>query len=60
MIRRKIFTQIEQHLNKKQITVITGMRRVGKSTALRYLLDETRHLNKLFLDFERIENRILF
>ncbi|MBK6966375.1 MAG: hypothetical protein IPH20_21310 [Bacteroidales bacterium] len=36
------------------------MRRVGKSTALRFLLDETTHDNKLFLDFERIENRILF
>ncbi len=60
MITRKIFTLLKQHLNKKQITVITGMRRVGKSTALRFLLDETTHDNKLFLDFERIENRILF
>ncbi len=36
------------------------MRRVGKSTALKYLLTKISHSNKLYLDFERIENRVLF
>ena len=40
---RKIFHQLHQHLTKKQITVITGMRRVGKTTALRYLMDQIDH-----------------
>ncbi|GAB4052214.1 ATP-binding protein [Spirosoma litoris] len=60
MVQRKIYSELEQHLFRKQVTVITGMRRVGKSTALRYLLGHVPHTNILYLDFERIENRILF
>lgn len=60
MIQRKIFSELEAHLNRKQVTVITGMRRVGKSTALHYLLDKVPHSNKLFLDLERVEYRVLF
>lgn len=60
MIQRKLFSRLETHLKKKQVTVITGLRRVGKSTALHYLLDKVPHTNKLFLDFERVENRVLF
>ena len=60
MIKRKNYNILEQHLSAKQVTVITGMRRVGKSTALRYLLGQVKHTNILYLDFERIENRILF
>lgn len=60
MYLRTIYPQLEQHLAKKQVTVITGMRRVGKSTALRHLLAKVGHTNMLYLDFERIENRILF
>ncbi len=36
------------------------MRRVGKTTAVRYLLDKVEHDNKLYLDLERIEYRHLF
>ncbi len=36
------------------------MRRVGKSTALAYLLENVGHSNKLYLDFERVENRAIF
>jgi len=39
--------------------VITGMRRVGKSTALQYLLGQVTHSNKLYLDCERVEIRVL-
>lgn len=60
MFSRTIFPALEQHLNRRQVTVITGMRRVGKSTALRHLLTKVGHTNVLYLDFERIENRILF
>jgi len=60
MVRRTIYKALEQHLTKKQVTVITGMRRVGKSTAVRHLLSKVPHTNVLYLDFERIENRILF
>lgn len=60
MYKRKSFLPLTEHLPKRQVTVITGMRRVGKSTALRYLLNQVAHKNTLYLDFERIENRVLF
>lgn len=60
MIYREIFTDLAYHLKKKQVTVITGMRRVGKSTAIKYLLDKWENENYLYLDCERIEIRILF
>lgn len=60
MIERSIFYKLLEHLYKPQATVITGMRRVGKTTALRFLLEKIEHTNRLYLDFEKIENRILF
>lgn len=60
MINRKIFNDLEKHLDKKQITVITGMRRVGKTTALNYLLEKIKSTNKIYLDLEKVENRYIF
>ena len=60
MKNRAIFSRLESHLTKKFVTVITGMRRVGKSTALKYLLERVPHENKLYLDFEKANNRFLF
>ncbi|MBK7937367.1 MAG: AAA family ATPase [Lewinellaceae bacterium] len=34
---------MENHLNEQEVTVITGMRRTGKTTALKYLLEKTTH-----------------
>ncbi|MDR6561984.1 MULTISPECIES: ATP-binding protein [unclassified Arcicella] len=59
MIHRNIFPSLLEHLSKPQATVITGMRRVGKSTALKYLLTQVPHNNKVYLDLERVENRYL-
>jgi len=60
MIFRSIFSELEAQLFKPQATVITGMRRVGKTTALKFLLSKIEHANKIYIDFEKIENRILF
>lgn len=60
MMERSLYPALEAHLARRQVTVITGMRRVGKSTALRHLLARVTHRNVLYLDFERIENRVLF
>ncbi|MEI6410352.1 MAG: ATP-binding protein [Bacteroidota bacterium] len=60
MYKRISFTALEAHLFQKQVTVITGMRRVGKTTAVKYLLEKVLHQNKLYLDLERIEYRHLF
>jgi uncharacterized protein len=60
MIARPCYDALLAHLPKAQVTVITGMRRVGKSTAIKYLLNHIQHSNKLFLDLERVEWRYLF
>jgi uncharacterized protein len=60
MIERDIFKSLEKHLEKKWITVITGMRRVGKTTALKYLLFKVATENKVYFDLERVEHRYLF
>lgn len=60
MFHRKIYPDLLRHLAEKEVSVITGMRRVGKTTALRFLLDQTPHNNKLYLDLERIEDRAIF
>jgi len=60
MVVRSIYTELEKHLSKKQVTVILGMRRVGKSTAVTYLLSKVKHANKIYLDCEKIELQMLF
>lgn len=60
MYHRSTFEVLAAHLPKKQATVLTGMRRVGKTTAIKYLLEKVTHSNKLYLDLERIEYRHLF
>ena len=40
--------------------VITGQRRVGKTTAARWLLDQAPTDNKLYLDLERLDQRTVF
>lgn len=59
MFYRDIYKDLLQHLSKKQVTVITGMRRVGKSTAVKYLIEEWKHENYVYLDCERVEIRTL-
>lgn len=60
MKERSIYADLLKHSKKKQVTVITGMRRVGKSTAVKYILQHIDHRNYLYLDCERIEIRVLF
>lgn len=60
MFYREIYSELQQHLTKKQVTVITGMRRIGKSTAVRYLIENGKVKNYIYLDCERVEVRVLF
>ncbi|MEZ4828778.1 MAG: ATP-binding protein [Bacteroidia bacterium] len=60
MFIRPIFNLLEEHLIQPDVTVLTGMRRTGKTTALKYLLEKTPHENKLYLDLERLEYRRIF
>ncbi|MFA6485982.1 MAG: ATP-binding protein [Candidatus Magasanikbacteria bacterium] len=57
---RKIYGQIKEHVLAKQITVLTGMRRVGKTTMVKQLLSEIVSKNKIYLDLQQINNRELF
>lgn len=57
MNSRTVFKILRKHLTAPQATVITGMRRTGKSTALHWLLGQIKHKNKKYLDCERIEIR---
>ncbi|TFF35977.1 ATP-binding protein [Mucilaginibacter psychrotolerans] len=60
MKERNIYISLLEHCKKKQVTVITGMRRVGKSTAVKYILKHLASDNQIYLDCERIEIRVLF
>ena len=59
MFLRDCYPELTEHLKQKQVTVITGLRRVGKSTVVKHLLDTVTHKNKIYLDCERIEIRQL-
>ncbi len=58
--RRKIYEELKEHLSKSQITVLTGMRRTGKTTLLKQLLSEIPSPNKIYLDLENVSNREIF
>ena len=60
MFERNLYKALKSHLAERPATVITGMRRVGKSTLLKQLLDKIPGRNKIYLDLERIENRQIF
>ena len=60
MYFRKIYPLLKQHLKRRQVTVLTGMRRTGKTTLVKGLLSEIKSGNKLYLDLERLDNRDIF
>lgn len=57
---RLVYPELKDHLPKRQITVITGLRRTGKTTLIKKLLEEFDGNNKFYFDLERIDNRELF
>lgn len=57
---RKIYPDLKRHLKLRQISVITGMRRTGKTTLLKQLMLDIPSQNQLYLDLERLDNRELF
>jgi uncharacterized protein len=58
--QRQIFPKLESELHTKEITVITGMRRVGKTTALNHLHSLVKSENKVILDLENPLHRRVF
>lgn len=60
VFERKIFPSLKEHLSNRQVTVITGMRRTGKTTLVKQLMAESEIRQKFFFDLERLDNRALF
>lgn len=59
-IERDIYRDLYKHSNQKQITIITGLRRTGKTTLLKKILEDAKTENKIYIDLERLDNRELF
>lgn len=57
---RNIYTSLSKHLFQKQITVLTGMRRTGKTTLVKQLMHDSGILQQYYFDLERMDNRSLF
>jgi predicted AAA+ superfamily ATPase len=57
---RKIYKDLIEHAKQKQVTIITGLRRTGKTTLVKKLLGEYFPDNSIYFDLERLDNRNLF
>ena len=60
IIERALFPSLKTALTDQRAIVITGMRRVGKTTSLHWLLDQVGSDNKIYLDLERLDQRAIF
>lgn len=58
--KRKIYTDLLLHAQTPLVTVLTGMRRTGKTTLIQRLLSDILNKNSLYLDLQRPDNRELF
>lgn len=52
LYNRPILTELKKYINSSEALVITGMRRVGKTTILKQLYEKIDSKNKAFYDFE--------
>jgi len=60
LIERKLYGQIKPFLESKEALVITGMRRVGKTSLLQYIYEQIPDPNKILLDLENPLNQQYF
>lgn len=60
IIQRDLFSTILPLLDSPETIVITGMRRVGKTTLLKSIFDHISSENKIYLDLENPRNQIYF
>jgi len=59
LFERKMLLKLQEEASTKEIIVMTGMRRVGKTTLFRILFDWIKSDNKVFLDLENpLEQKI--
>lgn len=56
---RKLLSDLEEQIETREIIVLTGMRRVGKTTLYQALFEKIESNNKAFLDLENpLEQRV--
>lgn len=60
LIERDLYKKIRQRLSAKEAIVITGMRRTGKTTLLKFIFERIESKNKLMIDLENPLRRKLF
>lgn len=62
IIKRRLFSHIQDHLIHKEITLITGPRQAGKTTLMKQLEDNLKKKGKktLFLDLDKELDRPFF
>ncbi len=58
--QRNVFAALKEHLTNRQVTVLTGMRRTGKTTLVKQLMAVSAIRQKSYFDLERLDNRALF
>ncbi len=58
--RRIIQLELEKQITSREIVVLTGMRRTGKTTLMRMIYDSINSENKVFLDLQNILDQKLF
>jgi uncharacterized protein len=58
--RRIIQDAVQDQLEYREIVIITGMRRVGKTTLMRMIFDTIKDKNKIFLDMENVIDQEVF
>jgi len=57
---RKLLKSLKEQINKPEIVVLTGMRRVGKTTILNMVYEKTASDNKVFLDLTNPIHQMIF
>ncbi len=57
---RKLLAPLLEQIERPEIVILTGMRRVGKTTLLQMVYDHISSQNKLFLDFENPLDQSIF
>lgn len=60
IIEREIYKAIKRYIESPEAIIVTGMRRTGKTTLLRYIYERIVSDNKMFLDLENPLNRKYF
>src|SRR3990170_2179107 len=58
--QRKVYQELLAHAQTSLVTVLTGMRRTGKTTLIHQLLLDLPNKNSLYMDLQRPDNRELF